>query len=110
MAAVKATKATRAEGTRVIAFLIDNQTEVDIPDDADMLADMVLDNDEPAECGADKAGVVKSYKLGYASFGDPNRPHVIQARVDGKVLTAPISGQLLVTLSKKAIEAAARRK
>jgi hypothetical protein len=109
--AVKATvKDKRAEGTRVVAFLIDNEVEFEFPEAAELLADMLLENDEPPECGADKLGVVKSYKLGYASFGDPNRPHIVQARVDGKVLTAPISGQMLITLSKKAIEAAARRK
>lgn len=103
IATVKAA-AKRAEGTRVVAFLVDNQTEIDIPDDADLLVDMVLDNDEP-----DESSSGNSYKLGYASFADPNAPHIVQARVGGKVLTAPIGGQLLVTLSKKAIDRASRK-
>ncbi len=109
MAAVKTAAKVKQEGIRLICFMVDNAVEVDIPTDADVLADTLLDNDEPEECNPDKNGVVKSYKLRYVSFGDPNNPHVVAARIDGKTLTAPISGQLMVTLSKKAIENAARR-
>jgi hypothetical protein len=95
--------AARVEGTRVVAFLIDNQMDLDIPDEADMLADALLDNDEP-----DESSSGNSYKLRYVSFADPNAPHMVAARVKGKTLTAPIGGQLLITLSKKAIDRASR--
>ncbi len=105
MAKAVAEKASkRAEGTRIVCLLVDNQMELDIPEDADILADILLDNDEP-----DESSSGNSYKLGYASFADPNAPHMGAARVKGKSLTAPLGGQLLVTLSKKAIDRASRK-
>lgn len=92
------TKAKREEGVRVVAFLLDNEADYELPEGCEVLADGILDNDEP-----DRTGTDKGHKLFYASFADPNNPHLVPMRIEKQQLTAPIGGQLMVTVSDKAL-------
>ena len=88
----------RAEGIRAVTFLIDNATEWEPDEEMEVLADVLLDNDEPERTSTDKG-----HKLGYASFADPNNPHAVNVRVGGVVKNVPINGQMFIGISDKAI-------
>lgn len=89
---------------RAVAFLLPGGTDLDdldLPEEAVTLADMPLTLDEPPVSSSGN-----SYNLGGTQFADPNRPTIVKAVVDGKLIECPIGGQFIVYLTKKAVERA----
>ena len=103
--ATKGRKATREAGVRVVTILLDNEVEWEAPDGAEVLADGMLDLDNP-----DRTSTDKGYKVFYHPVADPNNPILVNAVLDKAVVNdVPLGGQLMLFISDKARDKAAQR-
>lgn len=92
----KTATAKRAEGVRLVAFLVDNEADIDIPDGAGVLADGMLDMVDPERTGGDKG-----YRLIRHDLRETQDVDIV---VNGKLVKGVgISGVLDVYVTDKAI-------
>lgn len=101
----KATQKAASTDVKVLTILIpaDDRDDVELPDSADIIHEMVLDLDEP-----ELSTSGNSYKAAFGSAAGDDAPRA-NVRIEGKVLELPLTIAVNAYFSKKAVDKAMRR-